>query len=224
MALLHRDDPVTDATVDCPRCYARDWVVRSPRLGGEARIVCRACGHVDGPYFELGEPRQEPALPPPVAFAPYVPEGFEWAHAGGWEHAATVTVEEPWIVVTTEDQPSDTAEALRDAVADLLGSEEPPAGRSHAARLLELSREDDRIEAVVSDLHVENGTLRVDGADVPAKVMRTGEAWAAHATVAGLAVIASSSAVPLADVSLVRATWPPIPGSPARSRRARPPG
>ena len=206
MGLLHRDDPVTDATVNCPQCMANDWVVRRPRLGGDAKIVCRACGHVDGSYFEPPDPRDAAAPEPPnVEFSFFVPEGLGWEHSGGWAHAVTVTSEEPWLVVTTEDQPSDTAEALRDAVADLLGSDAPPDGRSHAAQMLKFSIEDARVEDLVADLHVENGTLRVQGAEVPAKLMRSGDAWAAHATVDGLAVIASSSDLAIADVNLVRA-------------------
>ena len=205
MGFLRRDEPVTDATVNCPECRAIDWVVRTSRLGGQGKIVCRGCGHVDGPYFEIGEAGSAAPEPPEVAFAYYVPDGLAWEHGGGWEHSVTVIVEEPWVAVTTEDEPSDVGEALRDAIADVLGGADPPPGRSHAARLLELSREDDRIEAIVSDLHVENGALRVDGADVPAKLLRTGDAWAAHAMVGGVAVIASSSEVPLAVVSLVRA-------------------
>ena len=204
MGLLHRDEPVTDTTVQCPECWAVDWVVRTPRLGGQGRIVCRACGHAQGPYFEAVSEFEAPRVrAPEVAFAYFVPEGLEWVHGGGWEHAVTVIVEDPWVAVTTEDEPSDVAEALRDALSGVLGSDGPQAGRSSAAHLLEMAREDDRIEAIVSDLHVENGTLRVDGADVPAKLLRTGDAWAAHVTAGRLAVIASSADVPLEGISLV---------------------
>lgn len=191
MGLLHRDEPVTDATVNCPQCGALDWVVRSPRLGGEAKLACRTCGYVDGPYFEPGTREHDPPEP---AIGFYAPEGLEWEVAGGWERSVTVTAEDPWVVVTTEAEPSEPAEALRDAIADLLGSEDPPPGRSHAAYLLEAGREDERIEAIVEDLFVERGTLRVDGVDVPAQTMRYGDAWAAYAIVDGQAVIASTRA------------------------------
>jgi hypothetical protein len=199
MGLLHRDEPVSDATVNCPSCGALEWVIRRPRLGGDASIVCRACGHVDGPYFEIPAVAEAPEKRGLTPF--FVPEGHGWEPGHGWERSFTVLGD---VTVTTERDPPDPAEALRDAVADLLASEERPPGRSHAAYLLELSREDARIEAIVEDLHVEAGTLQVDGAELPAKVMRHGDAWAAHALAGGVAVTASSRVV--AQVSLVTAS------------------
>jgi hypothetical protein len=216
MGLLHKDEPVTDATVNCPGCSAMDWVVRTPRLGGQAKIVCRACGHDEGDYFpirldaedaseELGRDLLERA-----AFPVFAPAGLPWEPSGWVDQdevrSVTVVCEEPWVTVTTEPVgASEPVEALRDAMADVLGDEGLPDGRSHAAYLLEATRMDERIDEQVDDLAVEAGTLRVEGVDVGCTRLSLGAAWAAHAVVGEVAVIAAAADLPLGDVSLERA-------------------
>lgn len=207
MGLLHRDEPVTDATVNCPGCRAIDWVVRRPRLGGEATIACRACGHVSGPYWDR-------TVAPEVAgggdlgwawFSVFVPDGLPWEPEDAPD-CAIVVVEDPVVVVVTEpaDGAPEPAEALRDAVADVLADDGPPPGRSHAAYLLEMAREDERIERIVGDLAVERGALRVEGEPAPCLVMRAGAAWAAHVELGDVVVTASARDVPIERVALVR--------------------
>jgi hypothetical protein len=214
VALLHKDEPVTDASVNCPQCRAIDWVVRTPRFGGDASIVCRACGHEHGPYFEI-QPAGDAELPEvdlaAAAFPVYVPRSLPWEpadyFADGHIASATVACDEPWLVVTTEPLTTGTepAEALRDALMDALPDDEPSrSGRSTAAWLLEIDQLDARLEAEVADLSVETAVLRADGRDVPCQVLRRGSAWAAYAALDEVAVIASSTELPLADVALER--------------------
>ena len=216
MGLLHKDEPVTDASVNCPQCRATDWVVRTPRLGGQGKIVCRACGHVDGPYYEFDRATQDDAVRrrgqqnlERAPFPVYVPEGVDWRPEGWFGDevlSVAVLFEDPRGAVVTEpvDEALEPAEALRDAISDLLGQDGPPPGRSHAAYVLEVTQEDERIERQVADLAVENGTLRVDGAAVPCKLMRTRDAWAAHVEIGEVVVTASASGTSIESFSLVR--------------------
>ena len=220
MALLHRDEPVTDATVDCPECRAIDWVVRTPRLGfvRPAMIVCRACGHEAAPYFDINAELTRPVKATPVArdlasvpFAVYAPRDLPWEVSDLWEEAGvlsvTVTCETPLLFVTTEtDQHSqDVPSDLRDALYGALTDEVPSRGRSSAAYLLELQQQDARIEAELAELSVEAATLSIDGRDVACQRLHAGRAWAAYATFDGFAVVVGADGSIPSDVELVRA-------------------
>ncbi len=222
MGLLHRDEPVADATVNCPSCFANDWVVRASRLGGQAKIVCRACGHDEGDYFPVDwsvENDGDPAWAEQAArdleragFAVYVPAGLPWRAASSWSlddevHHVTVASEEPWVVVVSERAASsgEMIEALHASMEDVLAGDYPPRGsRSIPAYQLEILRRDERIEAQVADLAVQNGTLRVDGADVPCKLLAHGGGWAAYLVLGDAVVIASATSTPIEQVELVR--------------------
>jgi hypothetical protein len=217
MGLLHTEDPVTDATVNCPQCRAIDWVVRKSRLGGQGKIVCRACGHVQGPYYEFERAVQDETVREHgrrdlerAPFPVYVPEGVDWRpeswFGGGDVLSVSVLFDEPRGAVVTEPAADalEPAEALREAISDMLATDEPPPGRSHAAHLLEMAQEDERIERQVADLAVENATLRVDGAEVPCKLMRTHDAWAAYLELGEVVVTAGAAGIPLERFGLVR--------------------
>ena len=223
MALFHTDEPITDASVNCPECRAIDWVVRTPRLGGQAKIVCRACGHEHpAAYFPLEfheDPDPEKTLErgrrhlERAAFPVYAPAGLSVEPTGWFSDdddavlSVTLACEEPWVAVTTERLPgaAEAPEALRDALMDGLSDEDPrDAGRSTAAWLLEVEEKDARLEAEVADLAIEPGLLRVEDRDVPARILRTGRAWAAYARLEDVVVIASSAEVPMDQVTLVR--------------------
>lgn len=215
MGLLRRDEPVTDASVNCPRCRAIDWVVRTSRLGGQGKIVCRACGHVQGPYYEFDRDVPEEVRErgrrdlERAPFPVYVPDGVDWQPESWFgEEVLSVSVlfEHPRGAVVTEPaaEALEPAEALRDAISDMLEPDGPPPGRSHAAYLLEMAQEDDRIERQVADLAVENGTLRVDGADVACKLMRTPDAWAAYVELGEVVVTAGACGTPVESFALVR--------------------
>ena len=215
MGFLHRDEPVTDATVNCPECRAIDWVVRAPRLGGQGKIVCRACGFVHGPYFPTSWAKEVAPAPKvkldDAEFPVYVPEGLAWIpqayYADVGYASATVACEEPWVAVTTEPLATATEapEALRDALLDVLPEAEPSGlGRSDAAYLLEVDQLDARLEAEVADLAIEAGALRVDGREVPCQVLVRRESWAAYAVLDEVAVIVASGDVAISDVALTR--------------------
>ncbi len=223
MGLLHRDEPVTDATVNCPDCRAIDWVVRSSRLGGQATIVCRACGHEAGAYLPITFEDEydelfasSRAALERAAFPVYAAEGlpaepFSWF---GDDEVVSVTLGslDPWTAVTTEplEHAAEPPEGLREALVDALTDTAGPraAGRSTAAWLLASRLADARLEAEVDDLAIEGGVLRVDGRETPCQILRTHRAFAARVQLDEVVVTVASVAVAVGDVSLVRFAAP----------------
>lgn len=221
MGLMHKDEPVADAIYPCRECRATDWIVRTPRFGGDSSIVCRACGHDAGPVltgddFELTDDEYELEQAQHafevVTFPVHAPAGVPWRPTWGEmkddvvEHV-TLETHDRTVGVTSEAPgvEPDPVRSLAREVASVLWERYPPReGRSDAAYTLEVQRYEDTLDQEVGRLTTSTGTLRVEDREVPCTTMHHRTASAARADLGDVVVFAYAVGASLGDVVLTR--------------------
>lgn len=226
MGLLYKDDPISDARVNCPECFAIEWVLRAPRLGGDEMITCAACGYSPGPPhpaefyegdgYEADELETGDRAVAAATFPVYAPAGLPWRPVGGSFNGpvaerVVIGCAEPLVTVTSERRGvaerdgNDPAQMMRLLLADALWDDLPPRGDlSPAAYTLEVYHREDQMDDRLAACSESRGVQVVDGHDAPCEVVQSGRVWATRIELGDMVILVDAVGIALADVALTR--------------------